>query len=101
KYNVNILIKPILDIKTSELFVRKFICEEYTKSELQFKLLQLNRQLNLDHSSISIELKTLTYKLETLRGYRQVLALSDLVSSLNKMDLKYEVFHNFDVKILT
>ncbi len=101
KYNVNILIKPILDIKTSELFMRKFICEEYETNELQFKLLQLNRQLNLDHGTISIDLKTLTYKFESLSGHRQILALSDLVSELNKIELKYEVLHNFDVKIFT
>jgi len=101
KYNVNILIKPILDIKTSELFMRKFICEEYETNELQFKLLQLNRQLNLDHGSISIDLKTLTYKFESLSGHRQIIALSDLISELNKKELKYVVLHNFDVKILT
>jgi len=101
KYNVNILIKPILDIKTSELFMRKFICEEYETNELQFKLLQLNKQLNLDHGTISFDIKTLTYKFESLIGHRQILALSDLVSELNKKELKYEVLHNFDVKVFT
>jgi len=101
KYNVNLLIKPILDIKTSELFLRKIVCEEYENSELQFKLLQLNKQLNLDHGTIKIDLETLTYSFDTLKDHMQILALSDLVFSLNKMNLKYEVFHNFDVKILT
>ncbi len=81
--------------------MRKFICEEYETNELQFKLLQLNRQLNLDHGNISIDLKTLTYKFDTLTGHRQILALSDLVAELNKKELKYEVLHNFDVKIIT
>jgi len=101
KYNVNLVIKPILDIKTSELFLRKIVCEEYENSELQFKLLQLNKQLNLDHGTIKIDLETLTYSFDTLKDHMQILALSDLVFSLNKMNLKYEVFHNFDVKILT
>jgi len=100
KYNVNILIKPILDIQTSELFVKKFICEEYRKNELQFKLLQLNRQLNLEHALINIDLELMVFKLDSLVGYQQIMALSDLIYELNKMNIKYEVFPNLDVKIL-
>jgi len=101
KYNVDVLIKPILDIKTSELFKREFICEEFGVNELQFKLMQLNKQLNLEYGSISMDLERMTYKLDMLTGHRQILALSELVSWLNDMGLKYEVLPNFDVKILS
>jgi len=101
KYNVNILIKPILDIKTSELFKKKFICEEFGINELEFKLIQLNKQLNLEYGTTSMDLETMTYKLDMLTGHRQILALSELISGLNEMGQKYEVLPNFDVRILT
>jgi len=80
--------------------VKKFICEEYRKNELQFKLLQLNRQLNLEHALINIDLELMVFKLDSLVGYQQIMALSDLIYELNKMNIKYEVFPNLDVKIL-
>lgn len=99
-YNVNVLIKPILDINTSHLFSKVISCEEYEKSELQFNLMQLVKKLNVEYVSIDVDLTSYIVTYGALKGYRKVLAIADLVRELNIINLHYEVLPNLDVQIL-
>lgn len=100
KHNVHIVIKPILNTEIMNLFSKKFKCEEYSRSKLEFNLLTISKKMNFNYGSIDFNRDTYSFEFDNINETKKIMILTDLVSELKNIDIKYKVNENLNVSIL-